>query len=1007
MAISWNCCGFERIGALGAYLVLALSVVGCQWHLAPDGSYYEERIEPAIIASCARNVVGCHLANERGSAAGNLDVTSYDSLRRRTDLLLPYGPYPRPLLLLKASAQVPITVETLDGTVMIETDIRHAGGSVIAEGSSSFRLLSEWIDNGYTRTGAPAETSFDNDGECVHGAGNGPGFSAETEPADPTLFDRFVSDVQPTLVNECAGSGCHGAALADLHLSCGQDETEQRWNYWIAVRHLSSDPPRSELLRRPLASSRGGAYHGGGDTFATDEDAGYQAILGWAEQVAAEAPELVASLDASEGYRFFVNRVQPLLVREGCMALNCHSPLSIVFNLRGGSQGTFSRFARDRNYAMARSRLAIESPDPNQSRIIAKNLFTADQVPGGDGITHRGGALFEDLPGGSMRPTDCEMVDADAGDLNEIPSYCVLARWHEIERAAAIAEGWVDADADALRAVAWVARPPGIGGATDFDTYRPGADLRIADATFDAVGVTLGASRSALVECGLDPATADIRTPASSWDGRRLAFAVRSSATEPLRLWEIQLSGGCAPLTEFAAEQTEADGMLIHDFDPAYAPDGRIAFASTRGTSWGRPTRTPAQMESNSDIYIFDSTTGVTRQLSFLLNQEVAPGFMLDGRVIYTSEKRELDFHMLSLRRQNIDGGDYHPLYASRHTVGFSSATEVQQLIDRNFVFIAAPLGAPESAGSVAVFNRTIGPDQDDRDPEDREFRHSLTMPARGVHHGGTGLFRSPTQLPSGHVLVACAPDITDPDATAVDFDLCELDTRSSDLRVIGGDPGVAETDVVALFARLNRGVLISDGGGIDRPEILPDLDDAVVHFNDFPMIQSLMFANTRTGRPVDERLGGYAVLVNSPPPAGTTSFADVAADLVDDSFGRSFVRQERLGWVPLFGDGSARMRVPGGLALSFEMTDGSGTPLDLPEGFVLSGPDRQREHEQYYPGERIQRSIPRRFFNGVCGGCHGSLSGRELDIAVNLDVITGASVNAARDAAPIDLMGP
>ena len=45
---------------------------------------------------------------------------------------------------------------------------------------------------------------------------------------------------------------------------------------------------------------------------------------------------------------------------------------------------------------------------------------------------------------------------------------------------------------------------------------------------------------------------------------------------------------------------------------------------------------------------------------------ERLPNFMQDGRLIYTVEKREPNFYELALRRQNLDGGDYHPLYSQR-----------------------------------------------------------------------------------------------------------------------------------------------------------------------------------------------------------------------------------------------------------------------------------------------------------------------------------------------------
>jgi hypothetical protein len=41
-----------------------------------------------------------------------------------------------------------------------------------------------------------------------------------------------------------------------------------------------------------------------------------------------------------------------------------------------------------------------------------------------------------------------------------------------------------------------------------------------------------------------------------------------------------------------------------------------------------------------------------------------------------------------------------------------------------------------------------------------------------------------------------------------------------------------------------------------------------------------------------------------------------------------------------------------------------------------------------------------------VCGGCHGSNSGREIDAAVKSDALTGASESLSRNASPTSI-GP
>jgi hypothetical protein len=44
--------------------------------------------------------------------------------------------------------------------------------------------------------------------------------------------------------------------------------------------------------------------------------------------------------------------------------------------------------------------------------------------------------------------------------------------------------------------------------------------------------------------------------------------------------------------------------------------------------------------------------------------------------------------------------------------------------------------------------------------------------------------------------------------------------------------------------------------------------------------------------------------------------------------------------------------------------------------------------------------------FNAICGGCHGSITGKELDVAVTPDALTGASKSLSATANPTTI-GP
>src|SRR5262249_42156780 len=161
---------------------------------------------------------------------------------------------------------------------------------------------------------------------------------------------------------------------------------------------------------------------------------------------------------------------------------------------------------------------------------------------------------------------------------------------------------------------------------------------------------------------------------------------------EPLQVYEMNADGtGCKKHDGIDAGPANSNGLLVHNFDPAYSPPDsaghvHIVFASTRGNlksdayGYDGTQRTPADpTKPNANLYVYEPdpqnpTQNRVRQLTFLLNMERYPSFMADGRVILTTEKRAPSFYQLALRRINVDGGDYHPLYGQRSSIGYHEA---------------------------------------------------------------------------------------------------------------------------------------------------------------------------------------------------------------------------------------------------------------------------------------------------------------------------------------------
>ncbi len=975
-------------------LLLTSLLFGCKASEQPEAKpYFDRTILPILQGSCAQQTAGCHRSDPKGNALGNLDTTSFEMLDRRRDLLVTYGPYGAPGLLAKVAGPSSVPVSTLDGNVSITTDIRHAASSGIDPTSDGYATIRRWLDGGATRNNVgPAAPKFAAVGPCKASVPSAAGFDPKAVPAG---FPEFLDRVQPVLKKSCSAATCHGNDVADLSLTCGDTEEQQKWNAWIAAQFVSATPEASEIVRRPLNPARGGVYHEGGVVFDGTDDEGYKAILTWAKSVG--PPKVDAS---EEGLRYFANRVQPMMVRKGCMFLGCHSP-SMFHDLRlsGGSGGQFSLAATRRNYEASQLMLATEAPDPNVSRLIKKNLYPFDREIDRTaiGTRHRGGALLEDVPRADVTSTappkleDCKAFDLDKGDLNTIPGWCIFAKWHEIERKVAIAKGpgKGGVDAEPLRAVAWVERAPNTDVPQAFDTFRGGAVLQLAAATMDATGtVTIGATDDLGAKCGL--AGADIRAPAVSWDGTKLAFAARTSADTPLAIYTANADGsGCAKHPTISAHEARGNGLLIHDFDPAWAPDGRLVFASTRGAikqsdlDYEGPTRTPASMLPNSNIYVLEGDK--IRQLSFLLNAELAPSFMSDGRLMFTTEKRAPGFYQLAGRRQNLDGGDYHPLYAQRKSLGFEQMTEVAELADRNFIGVFSDKGALAGAGTVGVVNRSLGPDQEARDPTDRFYLKSLHLPdaAATGKPMSTGAYRSPSPLPTHGFLASYAA--ANPYGFDGGFDLVQVDPRVGTRTVLVTRPaGKSIVEAVAVYARPNHGVFASRLDEVNgATTVEPGALDALAHVLDVPLLGSLLFENIRAARKIDGMASGLGLLESLPPPAGAASFDALdAAFVANDEYGKLWVKRRRLGKANLADDGSLSFRIPGGMPFVLELYTGKDSVLAA----------TQKEEMQLLPGERSRIGFRGPLFNAQCGGCHGAISGLEIDVHLTPDVLTAAS---------------
>jgi hypothetical protein len=777
----------------------------------------------------------------------------------------------------------------------------------------------------------------------------------------------------------CSTGSCHGAPQSDFYITCGSDMTQLAFNMSQAWSFVDAPVDESQLLRIPLARGAGGGPHTGGDKFPdrTTTDGPYAIVRAWAEKV---GPIPFGMGDP--GRQFFAERVQPMLITRGCAFEACHSPsASNDFKLRSGSEGFFSAVALEKNYELLRDEfMAMEVPDPRRGRAVGK------AISNGDGqIAHRGGQLF------IGDPTVCP----GTFDPMTTQPICILLEWVRIERAAMVTRGEIDAlGSGSTIPIVFVERAANhVASPLEFDTYQGGSDLRIAQANVGMLGAItgVGADTSLLTNCGVATAQADVRAPDIRHDGTTVVFAMRASATDPLGVWRVNTDGSnCQRITP---PEPDVDGIKTHNFDPAWSPDGEwIVFASTRAHTRSRKLFLP-----QSDLWRMRPDMSGLEQITYLTNSEISPQMMREGRITMTTEKvTDAPFYQLAGRRINWDRTDYHPLLAqraqspyadpadiavTRPSVGYAQATDIREDFNNNFLAIFSDAGAKGGAGTLAIFNRSIGPFELGRN--DDGYLPSVTFPdaaATGrVGMPTNGAYRNPVGLPDGRIMVSYAGFTGDlGTATQFDWDIVAIDPRTGQrTTLIGG--AAAQVDAVLGVKRpphklyLNRRQLVFGG---QSNESLTGSNRAIIHMPDAPMVFTLFTGNLRRGRPVEafRNATQIAVFREAPAPASMTS-------------GNVFQQREMLGRAPLEDDGSVRVNVPAGVGLVFELQDGSGGRI------VNLG-----EEHQVSSGEVISMGISENLFDAVCGGCHGSVSGSELDVSVTPDALTGASESMSQD---------
>lgn len=797
---------------------------------------------------------------------------------------------------------------------------------------------------------------------------------------------RFEADVAPILERRCLSPVCHGVApgdrgsgayleeralLVDVTASGAIADLEEVRTAVKRFIDTTEKPEYSTLLREPLDPIYGGLPHGGGIVLRSTEDPAYVAIRDW---IAMESgggegghPE-----ELTEPQRYFADEVLPQLRDGGCFAAACHGRTALPFSAfippSDPTTGEWSTTDLRKNYETLRKFLHLAG-DPALGRLVRKPL----PVDKG-GMVHRGGndSFFQGRT--NEDPRDRAPIQA-------------LLEWTRREQAALGPGPYGE-----VTGVVFVRGPAAPAALGELDTYAPGSDLWLLD------GLEAGASLENLTADAHGPA-ADVRDPAVSHDGARVAFAMRRSAADCFRIYELDLA------TREVRRRTGGEcalpgGGRLADRWPVYGPDGRLQFSSTRaGVLRERGDGLDV------DLWSVGEDMDDLARVTFTPSPELQPAWLSAGKT-----RGELAFTVLRRLGARYEGvvfrfppchdAAHHgePEYHIHHgvTSGADAAYHARQLPDGREAEVLLERGTVLEAGTLAVLERSFGPDLPpdvDGDPAVPNFQHSITR----LDDGDGTVFRDPMPLPDGTLLVARASapaDATDPArAGEVDFAIERLwleETRDRGTVVVARETladaeGMWDTAAVPVTKRPPEE---------DPHEHVwdPASPSGLLRVRHLRTLQGI-FANPFPTGGVDFPDDIAWVRLIEHLDVTPDQIAPVDADQIEDADPAAWWisngvhdRTRILAELPVAPDSSFEASVPAGVPFRVQALDASRMAIGAQQNrwLFVNGAES-------FPG-----GVSPALFGASCGPCHGSVSGVPEEAFVVPDAVTSASITLA-----------
>ncbi len=511
--------------------------------------------------------------------------------------------------------------------------------------------------------------------------------------------------------------------------------------------------------------------------------------------------------------------------------------------------------------------------------------------------------------------------------------------------------------------------------------------------------------------------TGDVKGLNASYDGTKLIFSLRLEDPNPndnvvptWNVYEYDLENSQIRRV-IPIDSTAEEG---DDLYPAYLPDGRIVFTSSRQrqsremlTNEGKDRFSALDEDEDTValvLHVMDADGDNIHQISFNQSHDLYPQVLrnsFNGQIVFTRWDNAVGNNEMNLYKMNPDGSELEILYGARsHATGtnganiqFTGIREMQNgdlmvmakpytgtfdggdilIIDINrFVDINKPIWSLNGLGGPAQVAATINNVTTDGSISS-DGRYSSAFPLRD----GTNrmlVSKSVCQLSIGGEIRACAGNENEPGAQEVSpaYAIWLYDrTENTEKPIVLAEADTVITEVITIQAEPLPAIIFDKGAGeldsgwqtatVGAINIRSVYDVADPTFNGCYFNQCTPLGGITsvsdfadplavTADQRPARFVRFTRAVGIPDPDDQTLLNP--PDLDNDAFGPQRIRgmREILGYAPVEPDGSVKVKVPANVPLALEILDAEGRRI---------GP-RHLNWLQVQPGDTLN-----------CTGCH------------------------------------